>query len=579
MKTIVSSIFVFAVYFLSMINISYAGSKEEYIDSNYGFITNWIECTYSYSSNGGYNESDEKITFMFSAGSRFALKHENEVLLSRAQTINDRYPMHVGSDNIYYNFDSSGGDIYSVYDEDGNLKCPAPLYMSQESLIVSKNELSLYPNSYEGNDIIVRSIFADEIKAVNGKMLVKVDSTGGVSSGSTIETSVTTYQISSELNKLHFQQNNSEQLTFLLHAYSDGSYAYEVAGDPNTYKKLEMGKNNKKNEIIWKLDNSLTGYSKVVIRESELDGIKKACPFTQSLFTCKMDLYKVGNEYVFAVEKPDDATELITNGDLNENGTSCSIYTIGGSASKIFLDNTLLHGLNFELKSCQNGMFLSVVGISGTYGELNEANSDENDIVWLYKDKIFTANKNLVVKKNDLSDIQSKCSHPKVDGIKCELSIYPISSKTFVLAVNKPDNAIDVSEWMESYLSLVEGFNSKEAYESGDNKFPYSPIISEKVGVCKDYLGYANDDNPGEIADFLDTIYTIIKIGSILLTIVMSMFDISGVVSKSKDELFPTLKKWTTRLIILVIVLLAPTFIEMLGDIILGTKNCLCGIK
>lgn len=105
---------------------------------------------------------------------------------------------------------------------------------------------------------------------------------------------------------------------------------------------------------------------------------------------------------------------------------------------------------------------------------------------------------------------------------------------------------------------------------------PFGGAVSDTISTCVQYLGSAEKD--GTIANLLDKVYFIIKVGSIILVIVLSMLDFAMSTTKSKDELMSTVKKLVNRLIILVIILLLPTFIDMIGNII-GMEDVLCGIK
>lgn len=124
-------------------------------------------------------------------------------------------------------------------------------------------------------------------------------------------------------------------------------------------------------------------------------------------------------------------------------------------------------------------------------------------------------------------------------------------------------------------FELVEGDAETARNEMG-MIYNYMVKVSPKSGVCTDYLGSASEDNT--VANLLDDVYDVIKIGSIILVIVLSMLEFSGVVTKSKDELMAAVKKLATRLVILIIILLLPTFIDMLGELF-GIKDILCGIK
>ena len=101
--------------------------------------------------------------------------------------------------------------------------------------------------------------------------------------------------------------------------------------------------------------------------------------------------------------------------------------------------------------------------------------------------------------------------------------------------------------------------------------------VGSEIGTCVDYLGSAETD-PDSIASLLDTVYTIIKIGSIVAVIVFSMLDFAKTVSHSKDDLMDSVKKCVKRLVVLVIILLLPTFIDLLGELF-GIEDVLCGIK
>lgn len=100
--------------------------------------------------------------------------------------------------------------------------------------------------------------------------------------------------------------------------------------------------------------------------------------------------------------------------------------------------------------------------------------------------------------------------------------------------------------------------------------------IDDKPGFCVDYLGEASTE--GTVANFLDGIFSIIKIGSIILVIVLSMLEFAQVTTKSKDELMAVVRKFVIRLVVLSVLLLLPTFIDMIGNII-GIEDILCGIK
>jgi uncharacterized Tic20 family protein len=117
-------------------------------------------------------------------------------------------------------------------------------------------------------------------------------------------------------------------------------------------------------------------------------------------------------------------------------------------------------------------------------------------------------------------------------------------------------------------------------YNSGlDGRYTFKLIdliIDKDTGTCESYLGLADEE--GKPAYYLQIAFTIIKLVSILLVIVMSMVEFAGVISSDKDRLKETINKFVKRLIILIVILLIPTFIDMIGNI-LDIENILCGIK
>lgn len=141
-------------------------------------------------------------------------------------------------------------------------------------------------------------------------------------------------------------------------------------------------------------------------------------------------------------------------------------------------------------------------------------------------------------------------------------------SRKFVLSVNSISDGSGVST------------DASGDYNSGlDGRYTFKLIdliIDKDAGTCESYLGLADEE--GKPAYYLQIAFTIIKLVSILLVIVMSMVEFAGVVSSDKDKLKETINKFVKRLIILIVILLIPTFIDMIGNI-LDIENILCGIK
>lgn len=112
---------------------------------------------------------------------------------------------------------------------------------------------------------------------------------------------------------------------------------------------------------------------------------------------------------------------------------------------------------------------------------------------------------------------------------------------------------------------------------SGDNNYAWNNgKPSTSIGACVNYLGSASTENTP--AYYLNKAFFIMKIVSILGVILFSMLDFASQITANKDNLIPTAKKCGKRLIIVILLLLLPTFIDMIGNII-GQQDILCGIK
>jgi hypothetical protein len=151
-------------------------------------------------------------------------------------------------------------------------------------------------------------------------------------------------------------------------------------------------------------------------------------------------------------------------------------------------------------------------------------------------------------------------SAPKIDFAREANSDY------FVITYsNKVLDDIGTGNAIEGSTNI----NGSDGYKPGTS-------ISSESGVCTDYLGHA--DTEDTIANLLNRIYLLIKVGSIVVVILMSMLEFARNVTDGKDNLMEIVKKFAKRLVILVVILLLPTFIDMLANLF-GIEDILCGIK
>ena len=132
----------------------------------------------------------------------------------------------------------------------------------------------------------------------------------------------------------------------------------------------------------------------------------------------------------------------------------------------------------------------------------------------------------------------------------------------------------DAVDYTDEEIRLIE--ESQEEYASSAESDWDKPAISNVTGLCTDYLGHASID--GTLANTLDKLFTILKVGAIVIFIIASMLNLSGVITSDKSELGPEFKKFGKRAVILLLILLLPTMIDMVFGLF-GYTDVLCGIK
>lgn len=103
--------------------------------------------------------------------------------------------------------------------------------------------------------------------------------------------------------------------------------------------------------------------------------------------------------------------------------------------------------------------------------------------------------------------------------------------------------------------------------------FPDTQISTEDSS-CMQLLGGSGSS----MIEFIQNAWTVIKVLSIVLSVVFGVFDFVKASASSKDKLSESLNTSIKRIIIVIIVLLLPTIIDIVGNI-LGQENILCGIR
>lgn len=252
----------------------------------------------------------------------------------------------------------------------------------------------------------------------------------------------------------------------------------------------------------------------------------------------------------------------VIEGDIS-NQTEKKSCKIEKPASEIFDSDSFENIFDIVITAYKDGRYF--ISIDGEGGYVNAPDSD--GFVWK-KYSRESGYKTFVIRETELEEIKNAYPYNTLTTCNRYLRLSPIKkglSTYYAISVNQ----ISDSTGDDSILDNNYDVNT-------DDRFSFNFDLSQEKGVCTSYLGHA--DMEDTIANLLNRIYLLIKVGSIVLVIVLSMLEFAGSVTKGKDNLMEIIKKFAKRLIILVIILLLPTFIDMLANLF-GIEDILCGIK
>ena len=249
---------------------------------------------------------------------------------------------------------------------------------------------------------------------------------------------------------------------------------------------------------------------------------------------------------------------------LTQNGTNAEYV---GSCSLNIKYKDVSQKITFS--SYSNGDILYSIG-SGGGNKVDFTLDKPIDLNFSNRQGNIVENTNIYIKKDDLKNL-IKIDNNNVltcySATVCS-EMYNQYSKTLYVTTSadkctNPGNSMDVD---------VETEGDSNSGGSLDPTKPSTNVSSK----CTDYLGHAS--NNGTIAHFLDNIWDIIKVGSILLVIVFAMIEFAKTLSNDKEKIPVVLKRTVMRLIFLVVLLILPTLVEALGSLA-GVDGILCGIK
>lgn len=251
------------------------------------------------------------------------------------------------------------------------------------------------------------------------------------------------------------------------------------------------------------------------------------------------------------------------------NTNDKTVYTFSKASQLLFgmSNNTNQYQANINITAYSDGKyFIQLDTNPGSY--LDESNANRNGIIWSDASQ-NTSYHTLAIRSTELVDLKSLLPYDRNVDVSTDKKKITIQPKKFGLSTYYLISAYGVSD------GDTEGVQAETGYDmSADTDYNFNITIKpfdSSRDVCMNLLG-------SNVAAYLQTAYTLIKIISIVLVIVLSMLDITKTITQDKDELMKAVKKWVTRLIVLIAILLLPTFIDLIGDMI-GYEDILCNIK
>ena len=147
---------------------------------------------------------------------------------------------------------------------------------------------------------------------------------------------------------------------------------------------------------------------------------------------------------------------------------------------------------------------------------------------------------------------------------------------------DKDENGNNITEISKDLIDESNGGTGK-SYGTGtglintanDSDFFPHIQINTNESTCMQILG----GNGGKLIAFIQSAWTIVKVVAIVITVLFGVFDFLKAASNDKDVLMESVNKTVKRLVLVLIVLMLPTIIDIIGDVLLGVEDIMCGIK
>lgn len=121
-----------------------------------------------------------------------------------------------------------------------------------------------------------------------------------------------------------------------------------------------------------------------------------------------------------------------------------------------------------------------------------------------------------------------------------------------------------------SYMPTFYAAESTNTAKTTEELESYTPATNNEGNLsCADLFGSTSKTQ--SLLSILNDIYTVSKIAAVTIVIALSMLDFTQAITASdQDALNKSLKKFTTRLILLVCFFLVPTLLEIIFDVAFG---------
>lgn len=246
------------------------------------------------------------------------------------------------------------------------------------------------------------------------------------------------------------------------------------------------------------------------------------------------------------------------------------------------IDSTSIANLySFQQTTVSEINIITTAYSDGKYHiKMNESCSSGNNCYVNENDDIVWSNGSYVIFKEDWNSLKAKMPFDSSKTGQQSVSLYitPVQTGGFGNYRYYYSVTANGNSNKEGVTNTAESSEANGNYDiDADPKFKViDKVVSSNLGSCVNYLGEAS--NPDSVAGYLQKAFNIIKVVAILLAIVFSMIDFSGAITSDKTDVKKTGLKCAKRLIVVLVLLLLPTLIDMVGNII-GITDILCGIK